>query len=56
MIKAIENKEFEKEVFGIPVLKFEAVNYCLVPKACLGPLHTEFDGKGYGYTSCFVSS
>lgn len=56
MIKAIENREFEGEDFGIPVIKFEAVNHCLVPKACLGPIHTEFDGKGYGYTSCFVSS
>ncbi|QWK19566.1 MAG: Sec-dependent nitrous-oxide reductase [Hydrogenobacter thermophilus] len=56
MLKAIEQKAFEKEVDGIPVLKYDAVLHCEVPKPCLGPLHTEFDGKGFAYTSCFVSS
>jgi nitrous-oxide reductase len=56
MLKAIEQKAFEKEVDGIPVLKYDAVLHCEVEKPCLGPLHTEFDGKGFAYTSCFVSS
>jgi len=56
MQQAIANKDFEGEYEGLPVLKYESVLHGEVQKPGLGPLHTEFDGNGYAYTSFFISS
>ncbi len=54
--KAIADKAYDGDYQGIPVIKYEAALYGEVKKPGLGPLHTEFDGKGNAYTSFFVSS
>lgn len=55
-LKAIEAKDFEKkDEYGVPVLRFDSVVAGRVEVGA-GPLHTQFDDKGYGYTSLFIES
>ncbi len=56
MLDAIENERFDGEAYGVPILNYDDVVAGVVEQAGLGPLHTEFDTEGNGYTTFFISS
>ena len=55
ILAATKRSNLKKDRYGIPILPLKDVMIAQVPVG-LGPLHTQFDGKGYAYMSLYLDS
>ncbi len=54
--KAIAEKNFEgTDAYGIPIIRYKSIVAGQVELGA-GPLHTQYDDKGYAYTSLFLEN
>ncbi|MFW6067550.1 MAG: Sec-dependent nitrous-oxide reductase [Myxococcota bacterium] len=54
-LAAVEKEDFVEREAGVPVVNPDSVVEGMVPVG-QGPLHTQFDGRGHGYTTLFIDS